>query len=444
MIKKSNYSNLLDIQRENFKKFLVFDLKSRLENLKIINQHSFKLSFHLNSIKFKKPNISSEVTLLKGNTFFLSIYLPVSLKYLRRKIITKKYTLIGKIPMLTTTGNFIVNGITRVLINQIVRNPGFYVEKDLLEKEVCLTIIPYMGSWLTLKINKKNEVFAKIDKMKVSIPIMFLLQSFGLTQKKIYSVLTSSYLSYDSNKTLNSLSFVNTLFNFKNTNNNNIRSFLFSKFINKNKYNLGDLGRLKINKMLYLKNFYKFKNFLMPEDILGFTNYLIKKIYEKKGLESVDDLKNKGVRGSGDLLSFQINLIVFELKNHILDKLSILHKKIHSLKYTSLDLDFNDIVNSNILTKKVFNFFLNSQISQILDEINPLSEITHKRKITSIGFGGTQKTTNNLTIREIHPSHFGKICGIETSEGKNAGLILTFSREIRLNKFGFIETPFYL
>lgn len=444
MKKRVSYSNLLDVQRENYKNFLVSGLKSRLHMIRKINHLFFNLYFHENNIKFKKPKFSPDIVLLKGQTYFLSLYIPLSVKYLKKKIVNKKYILLGKIPMLTRTGSFLINGNTRVLINQLVKSPGVYVEKDEIEKQVSVTIIPFMGSWLTLKCSKTNEISVKIDKMKVSIPILIFLQAFGLTDKKLSYILLNLVRCDGLNKTLTSLSTLNMLITSEKLNKSNVRSFLFTKFINKYKYDLGALGRLKLNKVLYLRKFYTTKSFLMPEDILGFTNFLLKKSYEKRGLENVDDLKNKSVRGNGDLLSFQLNLSIFELKNSIIEKLTFLNKKIQNLKFTNIDLDFNELVNSNILTKKIFSFFLNSQISQILDEINPLSEITHKRKITALGITGSKKTTNNLTIREIHPSHFGKICGIETSEGKNAGLILTFSRENRLNKFGFIETPFYV
>ena len=105
--------------------------------------------------------------------------------------------------------------------------------------------------------------------------------------------------------------------------------------------------------------------------------------------------------------------------------------------------NIKEIVNSSILTTKMKSFFTSSQMSQILEETNPLSETTHKRKISCFGIGGTEKKSNNLNIREIHPSHYGKICPIETSEGKNAGLILTFAKETRVNKIGLIESPFY-
>jgi DNA-directed RNA polymerase beta subunit len=138
----------------------------------------------------------------------------------------------------------------------------------------------------------------------------------------------------------------------------------------------------------------------------------------------------------------QLSLITDELKKTIIEKLNTLEEKLKNNEKKMFDI--KEILPSIIFTNKMKNFFTSSQMSQMLDETNPLAETTHKRKISCFGIGGTEKKTNNLSIREIHSSHYGKICPIETSEGKNAGLILTFAKETKVNKLGLIETPFYL
>lgn len=161
-------------------------------------------------------------------------------------------------------------------------------------------------------------------------------------------------------------------------------------------------------------------------------------------MESIDDLTNKIIRSNGDLLALQISFVMEEIKKNFIEKLELLNEKLNSNNSYKFEFQINEIFNNTLLTNKVKTFFTSSQISQILEETNPLSELTHKRKISSFGIGGTEKKTNNLSIREIHPSHYGRICPIETSEGKNAGLILTFAKETRINKLGFIESPFYV
>jgi DNA-directed RNA polymerase subunit beta len=140
----------------------------------------------------------------------------------------------------------------------------------------------------------------------------------------------------------------------------------------------------------------------------------------------------------------QLNVITEELKKKIIEKLDILEEKIKNKNNEQLNFDIKEIIPNIVLTNKMKNFFASNQMSQMLEETNPLAEITHKRKISCFGIGGTERKTNNLNIREINPSHYGKICPIETSEGKNAGLILTFAKETKINEFGLIESPFYL
>jgi len=155
-------------------------------------------------------------------------------------------------------------------------------------------------------------------------------------------------------------------------------------------------------------------------------------------------LTNKIIRRNGDLLILQVSLAVDELRKNIIEKLDILNEKIKNRNTNFFDFEIYELINNHLLTNKLKGFFTSSQTSQILEETNPLAEVTHKRKISSFGIGGTEKKTNNLSIREIHPNHYARICPIETSEGKNAGLILTFAKETRINKLGFIESPFYL
>jgi DNA-directed RNA polymerase subunit beta len=161
-------------------------------------------------------------------------------------------------------------------------------------------------------------------------------------------------------------------------------------------------------------------------------------------LESIDDLTNKIIRSNGDLLVLQVSLAVDDMKKNIIEKLEILEEKIKNRKSEIIQFEIEEVINNSLLTNKLKGFFVSSQTSQILEETNPLAEVTHKRKISSFGIGGTEKKSNNLSIREIHPNHYARICPIETSEGKNAGLILTFAKETRINKLGFVESPFYV
>jgi DNA-directed RNA polymerase subunit beta len=156
--------------------------------------------------------------------------------------------------------------------------------------------------------------------------------------------------------------------------------------------------------------------------------------------DNIDDLKNKRIRTASELIKNQIKIICNDLIKVTKQKIEKIEGKIEKKGKVIV---FNEIIANDIITKELKNFFKQNQLSQIMEETNALSEITHKRKISAFGIGAIDRKKANLNVREIHPSHFGRICPIETSEGKNAGLILSLAKDIRLNKYGFIETPFY-
>jgi len=157
--------------------------------------------------------------------------------------------------------------------------------------------------------------------------------------------------------------------------------------------------------------------------------------------DNIDDLKNKRIRTASELIKNQIKLVSNNLIKITKQKIENIEIKIEK-KGASIIL--NEIIGNDIITKELKSFFKQNQLSQIMEETNALSEITHKRKVSAFGIGAIDRKKANLNVREIHPSHFGRLCPIETSEGKNAGLILSLAKDIRLNKYGFIETPFYL
>ena len=161
----------------------------------------------------------------------------------------------------------------------------------------------------------------------------------------------------------------------------------------------------------------------------------------KKNIDEVDSLKNKKIRNSGELLRNQIKTSIYELVKDIKDNLKLTEEKIKKSKNKKINL--NEIINNQILTNIILRFFINNPLSQIMEETNALAEITQKRKISSFGVGAIDKKKTNLDMREIHISYFGRICPIETTEGKNAGLILSLAKETRVNKDGFLETPVY-
>jgi DNA-directed RNA polymerase subunit beta len=285
--------------------------------------------------------------------------------------------------------------------------------------------------------------------MRKKIPLILLLNSLGITKKKIfYNLETTKKISHilffndKILKTSNALIKINEAITEKKVSISNSRTFIQSKFIDENKYNLNRIGRRKINKKIFNKNFWSQKNTLNPEDILGSLNFMLKIKNSKKNIDEVDSLKNKRIRNSSELIKNQIKISIFELVKDIKDNLKVIEDKIKKQKLYE-KINVNEIINNQILTNIILRFFTNNPLSQIMDETNALAEITQKRKISSFGVGAIDKKRTNLDMREINISYFGRICPIETTEGKNAGLILALSKETRVNNEGFLQTPVY-
>jgi DNA-directed RNA polymerase subunit beta len=249
-------------------------------------------------LKYKKPQNTPEECILKSKTYNVNIYCPIKLLY-KKKPILKKLIFIGKLPLMTEKGSFIINGNPRIVISQIIRSPGLYFEKQKKDNSIVSTIIPNKGSWITLKMDKEEKIYVKIDKMRKKIGANLLLISLGITKKKaFYTLQTTKNIKkvLSKNKTpttFKSLIKLNEAITEKKVSIQNSRIFIKSKFMDENKYDLTTSGRKKINKKLYKRNFWNKQTTLKPEDLLGSINSMLKIKNGKKDTDEVDSLKNK-------------------------------------------------------------------------------------------------------------------------------------------------------
>nr|YP_010700364.1 RNA polymerase subunit beta [Flexiglena variabilis]WCH63512.1 RNA polymerase subunit beta [Flexiglena variabilis] len=434
----SNLTNLCNI-------YDIYLTKEKLKDIQKIKSNNFVINIDIENMKYKTPKYSIQKSITKSKSYSISLYAPLTIKYKSTKIYNyKKYTLLGEIPLITKKGSFIINGNSRVVIvnlTQVVRSSGIYFEENKKEESYTATIIPIRGSWLTIKIDERQEILIlkKIDKVKKKIPIILMLQALGLTERKIFSsIKETKFMVNSSNKpNLKSTKYaLKKLYKIILEKESTIMRF--------DNYNLGKIGRNKINKKIYKEKIWTNNQTLIPEDLLGTLNYLINL---KHGLDFTKfyNLKNKRIRLIGEIMGNQIYSTINEIKKNILDKTKKIEEKIKKTKHEKIinKVKLEDFIKPFYITNSFKKFFNNNQLSQLMEETNPLTETTHKRKITSFGTGTTEKKNPNLEIREIHPSHYGRVCPIETAEGKNAGLIWSLAKEAKINNDGFIESPFY-
>nr|YP_009398048.1 RNA polymerase b-subunit [Gredgaria maugeana]ARW67234.1 RNA polymerase b-subunit [Gredgaria maugeana] len=472
--------DLVEIQIKSFRLFLENGLVEVLDSFPVITDPTGKLElkFFGKDYKLKFPRYSVRKAKSRDKTYSAQIYIPSkltrkdtefikkqknfdyddsSVSIDRHKKYKKRQVFIGDIPLMTNRGTFVISGTERVIINQIVRSPGIYYKKELDKNNKYIysaSLISNRGSWLKFEIDAKDQVWVKIDKTHKVNAYVFL-RAIGLNTEEIkirlnkYSFLVSGSMLYEQKELFKEVGKYSIeeltdeesiLIVYSKLRPNEpstlliARQMLYSRFFDPRRYDLSEVGRHKVNQKLSLKIPKNFR-VLSPQDIVVAIDYLINIKKQNTGtFDDIDHLGNRRVRSVGELLQNQIRIGVSRLERIIRERMII----------CDLDsLSLSNLVNPKPLVASIREFFGSSQLSQFMDQTNPLSELTHKRRISSLGPGGLNKDRAGFAVRDLHPSHYGRICPIETPEGPNAGLIGSLSIYARVNLYGFIETPCY-
>lgn len=444
---------LLDIQRSSFCWFLEKGLSEELNKFSSIFDltGNLELKVYGHQYKLKQPELSPFEAKEKNSTYSMRLYVPVKINKVNTKtetntdsfieqIAEKQNVFIGEIPLMTDKGTFIINGCERIVINQLIRSSGVFFKKERKKNQLTYiysgTVITKKGSWLTFEL-EENEIWIRIDK-KYKTPINWFLAALDLTNEEIYGTIKNKTFLAD--LLINLQDKLDDPKNEKSSKANTIlsiekvREILESRILNENYYDLGDVGRIKINQKLGI-NIPLDTRVLTPTDILKIIDYLIDLKFDNGEIDDIDSLKNRRIRCVGELLQLQVRVGLNRLERSVSEKLTICD--LSSIKLTNL-------VNSKPLVTAMKEFFGSSQLSQFMDETNPLAELTHKRRISALGPGGLSTDHVTFAARDIHPTQYGRLCPIETPEGQNAGLITSLASYAKVNEYGFIETPFFL
>jgi DNA-directed RNA polymerase subunit beta len=361
--------------------------------------------------------------------------------------IKEQEVFIGELPLMTERGTFIINGAERVIVNQIVRSPGVYF-KDEQDKNGRKTfnasLIPNRGAWLKFETDKNDLLHVRVDKTR-KINAHVLMRAIGLSDNDVLDKLRHPEYYQKSIEAANDegissedqalLELYKKLRPGEPPSVSGGQTLLHSRFFDPKRYDLGRVGRYKINKKLRLTIPDAVRT-LTPEDVLSTIDYLINLELDVGGacLDDIDHLGNRRVRSVGELLQNQVRVGLNRLERIIKERMTV--GETESLTPAQL-------VNPKPLVAAIKEFFGSSQLSQFMDQTNPLAELTHKRRISALGPGGLTRERAGFAVRDIHPSHYGRICPIETPEGPNAGLIGSLATHARVNEYGFIETPFW-
>ncbi len=362
----------------------------------------------------------------------------------------------GDFPMMTDKGTFIINGTERVVVSQLVRSPGVYFDESIdksTEKILhSVKVIPGRGAWLEFDIDKRDTVGVRIDRKRRQ-PVTVLLKALGWTSEKIserfgFSEIMMSTLEKDNTANPDEalLDIYRKLRPGEPPTKESAQALLETLFFKDKRYDLARVGRYKINKKLGLEGAAEITSTtLTDEDIVATIEYLVR-LHEGQAtmtapggvevpvdVDDIDHFGNRRLRTVGELIQNQIRVGLSRMERVVRERM------------TTQDVEAitpQTLINIRPVVAAMKEFFGTSQLSQFMDQNNPLSGLTHKRRLSALGPGGLSRERAGLEVRDVHPSHYGRMCPIETPEGPNIGLIGSLSVYARINPFGFIETPY--
>lgn len=436
--------DLIDIQRSSFRWFLEEGLIEELNSFSPITDYTGKLELHFigTDYKLKQPKYDVDEAKRRDSTYAVQMYVPTRLINKETGEIKEQEVFIGDLPLMTDRGTFIINGAERVIVNQIVRSPGVYYKGETDKngrRTYSASLIPNRGAWLKFETDKNDLVWVRIDKTR-KLSAQVLLKALGLADSEIMDALRHPDYYYktiekEGNPTEEDalMELYRKLRPGEPPTVNGGKALLESRFFDPKRYDLGKVGRYKLNKKLRL-NVADTMRVLTSTDILSAIDYLINLEFDIGSTDDIDHLGNRRVRSVGELLQNQVRVGLNRLERIIRERMTV--SEADSLTPASL-------VNPKPLVAAIKEFFGSSQLSQFMDQTNPLAELTHKRRLSALGPGGLTRERAGFAVRDIHPSHYGRICPVETPEGPNAGLIGSLATYARVNQYGFIETPYF-
>ena len=436
--------DLIEIQRSSFRWFLEEGLIEELNSFSPITDYTGKFELHFmgENYRLKEPKYSMEEAKRRDSTYNVQVYVPTRLIDKESGEIKEMEVFVGDLPLMTDRGTFIINGAERVIVNQIVRSPGVYYKAETDKngrRTYSASLIPNRGAWLKFETDKNGLVWVRIDKTR-KLSAQVLLKAIGLSDNEILDGIRhpdfyQKTLDKEGNPSEEEalLELYRKLRPGEPPTVSGGQQLLESRFFDSKRYDLGRVGRYKLNKKLRL-TVPDTTRVLTTTDILAAVAYLINLEFDGGSTDDIDHLGNRRVRSVGELLQNQVRVGLNRLERIIRERMTV--SEANSLTPAAL-------VNPKPLVAAIKEFFGSSQLSQFMDQTNPLAELTHKRRLSALGPGGLTRERAGFAVRDIHPTQYGRICPVETPEGPNAGLLGSLATYARVNPYGFIATPYY-
>ena len=418
--------------------------------LAFINPKPDESGFGQPRYKFRQPKYSEEQCRERDITYASPLYVTIWLLTKETGEIKEQDIFMGDFPLMTPRGTFVINGAERVVVSQLIRSPGVYftLEEDVATgRHFCFAkLIPERGAWLEFETSSKDVVTVKVDG-KHKIPVTTLLRAVGYGRDEellelfkgedlskghsfIQATLERDPAVHNEKEAL--IEFYRRLRPGDPPNLENARSLINNLLFNPRRYNLGKVGRYKLNKRLGL-DVPLTEGVLTKEDLVGIVRHLIMVSNGADSPDDIDHLGNRRVRTVGELIQNQFRIGLLRMERVIKERMSIIDPE---------SVTPSALINVRPVVAAMREFFGASQLSQFMDQTNPLAELTHKRRVSALGPGGLSRERAGFEVRDVHYSHYGRICPIETPEGPNIGLIGSLATYSMINEYGLIETPY--
>ncbi len=438
--------NLIAIQRDSFSWFLKEGLNETFSDISPIEDFTGTLAVEFGAHEFGDPKYSVEECKEKDMSYQAPLFVEVRFINKETGEIKEQQVFMGDFPLMTDRGTFVINGTERVVVSQLVRSPGVYYAEDLdkTTDKVNYTakVIPARGAWLELETDRRDIVSVRVDRKRKQ-PVTVLLKALGVAESRdeILELFGNAEciaktLDRDFTETREEalIEIYKRLRPGEPPTVESARSLLEGLFFNPQRYDLAKVGRYKVNKKLELK-LPDDQSTLTNEDILAAVQYIVK-LWEGTdgyGVDDIDHFGNRRIRSVGELIQNQFRIGLARMERVVRERMTT--QDVEEITPQSL-------INIRPIVASIKEFFGSSQLSQFMDQTNPVAGLTHKRRLSALGPGGLSRERAGFEVRDVHPSHYGRMCPIETPEGPNIGLIGSLATFARINPYGFIETPY--
>ncbi|MBI2552177.1 DNA-directed RNA polymerase subunit beta [Candidatus Uhrbacteria bacterium] len=449
--------DLTEIQKDSYRWFFEHGIKELFEEVSPMKDFTGRdLELWFDEYYFDEPKFDEVTSHVKNVTFEAPLRVKARLQNKRSGEVKTQEVYLGDLPLMTPRGTFIINGVERTVVSQLIRSAGVFFTSEFLRgrRHYGAKLIPNRGAWLEFETDMNGVIWVKIDR-KRKVAVTSLLRAFGYEKEE---ELRSLFGDMDTRTNLKYIDVTLTKDVAKNMDEglievykrirpgdlatvDNAKSLIYNMFFNFDRYDLGKVGRYKflqkfgapegITRKAAIES--REERILKKEDIVAIVRELIRLNVTQEDPDDIDHLGNRRVRPVGELVQNRFRVGLMRMERIVRDRMSTMDLAL---------LTPAKLINARPVMGAIREFFTSSQLSQFMDQTNPLAELEHKRRLSAMGPGGLSRERAGFDVRDVHPTHYGRICPIATPEGPNIGLVGHLASYVRINEYGFLETPY--